>query len=109
MQEVGDLDTAVRYKLPILIVVNNNSALGAEVHSLRKYGYPDSTAMHKNPSFEAVAGGFGLEAVTVRKVEDLEKHRDRMNKLEDGPFLLDCKVNLDVAPSRQGVFRSVFY
>jgi thiamine pyrophosphate-dependent acetolactate synthase large subunit-like protein len=91
MQSLADLDTAVRYRIPLLVVVLNDSALGSELLQLRQAGYPDHVARYANPSFEAVARSLGLQAATVRSIADLHQIRERLTKL-DGPMLLDCKI-----------------
>jgi thiamine pyrophosphate-dependent acetolactate synthase large subunit-like protein len=95
MMTMADLDTAVRYRLRLLIVVCNDSALSGELHFLRESGYSDELARSQNPSFEALARSIGFEAATVRVVGDLEAIRGRVQNL-DGPMLLDCRITPDV-------------
>lgn len=95
MMTLSDLQTAARYHLPVIIVVSNDSALGAELHYLRQHGYDDAITRHANPSFEALARDLGIEAVTIRSLADLETIRPRLVQV-DGPLLLDCIVSPEV-------------
>lgn len=100
MMALADLDTAVRYRLPVLVVVNNNGALGSELHYLRAQGYPGDSARYANPSFEAVARGLGLDAATVDRVGDLDRLAGWIAR-PAGPMLLDCRIDPDaVAPAK---------
>lgn len=71
MISLGDLDTTVRYQLPTLVLVANDSALGAEVHYLQLHNLPDRIARFVNPSFEAVARGLGADGATVNSLDDI--------------------------------------
>src|SRR5260221_4860887 len=71
MMRLGDLDTCARYNLPILVVVLNDSAFGAEVHMLRAEGLPDESARFNSPSFESVARAMGVDALTISTLDDL--------------------------------------
>jgi thiamine pyrophosphate-dependent acetolactate synthase large subunit-like protein len=101
---IGDLDTAVRYRLPLIVLVSNDGALGAELHYLRQNGYADECARHQNPAFEEVARGLGLDSATINSIADLENMRERFSRL-NGPLLLDCKVNRDIAASYKAASR----
>jgi len=102
MMTLADLHTAVRYRLALLIVVCNDSALSGELHFLRESGYDDALARSPNPSFEAVARSLGLEAATIVEIDDLKPIAEQLRRLR-GPMLLDCRVTPEVVAS----FRSV--
>lgn len=95
MMVLADLDTVVRYRIPIVIVVSNDSAFGAEVYYLREQGYDDAPARYVNPSFESLAKTIGIDAVTVTSCSEVESLRARFAQ-RDRPLLLDCKVSLEV-------------
>ena len=42
MMTLADLDTAVRYRIPPVVVVSNDSAFGAELHYMREQGYDEA-------------------------------------------------------------------
>lgn len=102
MMTLADLHTAVRYRLPLLIVVSNDSALSGELHFLRESGYSDELTRSENPSFEALARSLGFEAATITRIDDLKALRERLRRLR-GPMLLDCRVTPDVVANSRNV------
>ena len=106
VMSLADLHTAVRYKLKLLVVVCNDSALSGELHYLRENGYPDQIARSDNPSFEAVARGLGFEATTITKVSDLIPLGERLHCLEK-PMLLDCRVTPEVVSSSRDLLAAL--
>jgi len=95
MMTLADLHTAVRYRMRLLIVVCNDSALSGELHFLRESGYSDELARSENPSFEAIARSIGLEAATITTIDELKPLRERLRQLR-GPMLLDCRITPEV-------------
>ena len=95
LMTMGDFESIARLGLPILVVVINDSALGAEVQYLQVLGLPDDIARESTPSFAAVAQGMGYEAYTIERLEDLDVLVGKLDKLE-GPLLLDVPVTTDV-------------
>jgi thiamine pyrophosphate-dependent acetolactate synthase large subunit-like protein len=91
MMTLSDLDTAVRYELPLLVVVSNNGGLAAEYGHLTAKGYDGEQVMYTKLSLEAVARSLGYEAATVTSVADLDGLADRIRAVRT-PFLLDCRV-----------------
>jgi acetolactate synthase I/II/III large subunit len=95
MMNLGDLDTAVRYRLPMVVIVTDDGGFGSEIHYLQVNGLPDETARYVNPSFAAVARGLGARAITIDSLDKLAEVGGALVGLE-GPLLLDCKVSSDV-------------
>jgi len=91
----GELETIGRYQLPMLVVVVNDAALGAEVQYLRALGLPDKMGTCPAPSFAAVAEALGFEAWTVETLDDLDRLEGRLDKIER-PILIDVPVTCDV-------------
>jgi len=106
LMQLGELETCVREGLPLLIVVMNDCAYGAEMHALKERDMPFSTATCADVDFAPVAEAFGFEAHTVRTLEQLQELASRL-AAPDGPMLLDCKINGAIpAPFRaEGVAR----
>lgn len=92
MMSLGELDTAIRLWLPILIVVLNDGAYHAEVQGLRELGQPTDTAYHREVDFGAVARSLGASGATVRTVDELEKNLSPWLAAPEGPLVLDCKI-----------------
>ena len=89
---VSELETAVRLGLPLLIVVYDDEAYGAEVHHFGPDGYPLDTVRFPAADIAAVGRGFGCAAVTVRGPGDLAPVRDWLAGPRDRPLVLDAKV-----------------
>jgi acetolactate synthase I/II/III large subunit len=98
MMNLGDLDTAVRYRLPMVVVVLDDGGFGSEIHYLRINGRPDATARYDNPSFAAVAQGLGAQGMAITSLEQLDKLPGLLSELH-GPLVLDCKVSTEVRAS----------
>jgi acetolactate synthase-1/2/3 large subunit len=92
MMTLGDLETAARYHIPMLVVISNNNGLGSEMRHLRNAGLSEEFAHFSTPSFAAVAGAMGAEGYTIRTTADLDALGDRLKQALDGPVVLDCHV-----------------
>ncbi|HEX2031091.1 MAG TPA: thiamine pyrophosphate-binding protein [Actinomycetota bacterium] len=95
LMAAGEFETLVRLALPILVVVYNDAAYGAEVHHFRPQGYPVDLVRYPDPDLAGLARGLGAEAATVRSLDDLEGLEKWLERRE-GPFVLDVKVVPDV-------------
>jgi len=96
LMTMGELETVVREDLPMVIVLMNDCAYGAELHFLRLRQQPIAKSVFPDVDFAPIAESFGFEAATVRTLEDLEKVAPKLRQ-PDGPMFLDCKINADVA------------
>ena len=72
---LAEFETAVRYQLPLLVVVLNDQAMGAEMHQIRAEGgdLDADLAMLPTPDLGAVAvalGGKGRRATTLDEVRN---------------------------------------
>lgn len=72
MMLLGDLRTAVTYKLPVTLVVFNNSRLGMVKLEQEEMGLPEYGTELDNPSFTEVGKAMGLTSMRVTEPEDLE-------------------------------------
>lgn len=95
MMNLGDVDTAVRYQLPMVIIVSNDGGFGSEIHYLQVNGLPDTTARYQNPSFAAAAVGLGAKGLTLDSLDQWEEVRTALQGLT-GPLVIDCKVTSEV-------------
>ena len=95
MMNLGDIDTAVRYRLPLVIIVTNDGGFGSEIHYLQVNGLPDQTARYENPSFADVAVSLGAKGITIDSLDKIGEVRSAIHGLA-GPLVLDCKVTTSV-------------
>jgi len=88
---LGELETAARLRLPLLVVVYNDDAYGAEVHHFADRAEGLDLVRFPETDLAAVGRALGADGVTVRGLKDLEAvaswlgHRDR-------PLVVDAKV-----------------
>jgi thiamine pyrophosphate-dependent acetolactate synthase large subunit-like protein len=90
-----ELETLGRLGLPILVVVYNDAAYGAEVHHFRPMGQAVDLAQFPDTDFAALARAAGCEGITARSMADLEFLRPWLAR-RDGPMVLDAKVDPDI-------------
>src|SRR5215203_5604691 len=95
LMALGELETAARYHLPMLGVIYNDAAYGAEVHHFGPMGHPVELARFPDTDFDALARAAGAEGITVRKKGDLPPLKGWLER-RDGPLVIDAKVNPDV-------------
>jgi thiamine pyrophosphate-dependent acetolactate synthase large subunit-like protein len=93
---LGELETAVRLGLRLLVVVYDDSAYGAEVHHFGPMGHDTSIVRFPESDLAAIARGAGMRAATVRTVADLAVVSDWCRDGGAGPLLLDAKVNPEI-------------
>lgn len=92
-----EIDTAVRYKAPVLIVVANNGAWQIEVNDQRdNHGKVVGTQL-QSADHAGMARAFGLHAERVERAEDLPSAIERA--LANTPALVDVVVSPDVRSS----------
>lgn len=96
LMTMGELETVVREDLPMVIVLMNDCAYGAELHFLKLRQQPVGKSVFPDVDFAPIAAGFGFEAETIRTLDELRRLAPRL-KNPDGPIFLDCKLNADVA------------
>lgn len=94
---IAELDTAVRLKMPLVCIVYNDAAYGAEVHH---FGEADpavnmASVIFPETDFAAIGRGFGAEGLTVRSVEDLESVKTWLESEPTGPLVIDAKIHSD--------------
>jgi len=92
---ISELETAVRLGLPMVILVYDDQAYGAEVHHFGPDGYPLDTVRFPAADLAAIARGFGCEGITVRSVADLEPVRDWLAARPARPILVDAQVTAE--------------
>src|SRR5215212_2545092 len=95
LMALGELETAARYRLPMLGVIYNDAAYGAEVHHFGPMGHPVDLTRFPDTDFAALARAAGAEGITVRGSGDLAPVKGWLER-RDGPLVIDAKVNPDV-------------
>ncbi len=92
-----EIDTAVRHKVPVLIVVANNGAWQIEVHDQTDtHGKVVGTKLQVS-DYAKMAESFGMYAEKVESVDDLDGAIERAMK--NRPALLDVRVSPEAKSS----------
>jgi acetolactate synthase-1/2/3 large subunit len=89
---ISELETLVRLEIPMVVIVYDDEAYGAEVHHFGPYGDPLDTVRFPPADIAAIGRGFGCEGVTVRRVEDLAAVRGWLDGPRSRPLVIDAKV-----------------
>jgi thiamine pyrophosphate-dependent acetolactate synthase large subunit-like protein len=91
----SELETVARLGLPMLIVVYDDEAYGAEVHHFGPEGYPLGIVQFPPADIAAIGRGFGCAGVTVRRPADLDPVRAWLAGPRQQPLVIDAKVTAD--------------
>ena len=89
---VSELETVVRLGLPMVVVVYDDEAYGAEVHHFGPDGFALDTVRFPEADIAEIGRGFGCTGVTVRQAGDLGPVREWLDGPRDRPLLIDAKI-----------------
>jgi thiamine pyrophosphate-dependent acetolactate synthase large subunit-like protein len=103
LMTMGELETVIREDIPLIIVLMNDCAYGAELHFLALRKLPVGKSVFPDVDFASVAEAFGFQAHTIRTLDDLRALAPVLGR-PDGPILLDCKINAEIAAPFMGEF-----
>ena len=96
LMSMADLETAIRLKLRLAILIYNDSSYAAEVHYFRRQGYSVDIVQFPETDFAAIARGFGARGATVRTLADLDPLKGWVAEGAPGVFVIDGKINPDL-------------
>jgi thiamine pyrophosphate-dependent acetolactate synthase large subunit-like protein len=95
LMAAAEWETVVRLGLPMVVVVYDDEAYGAEVHHFGPGGHPLDTVRFPERDLAAIARGYGFEALTARRVDDLAPVAGWVAGARSAPLLIDAKVVAD--------------
>jgi acetolactate synthase-1/2/3 large subunit len=93
-----ELHTAVRFKVPIVVVVINNAALG-NVYLRARHVDPTAarlSTIEPQPDWAALCIALGGQGTVVKHPDELGPAFARALKVQGGPFLVDVRCDRDV-------------
>jgi thiamine pyrophosphate-dependent acetolactate synthase large subunit-like protein len=91
-----ELETIVRHKMQMVLVVWNDAGYGAEVHKLVAKGFDEKLAQWESPDFVALAKAFGGDGVKLGAPSEIgEAIATGLHK--GGLFLIDARVSPSTA------------
>ena len=88
-----ELETLARLRLPMLVVVYNDAAYGAEVHHFGPQGTRSSSCSSPTPTSPR-SPCRRRQGLTVRASEDLAAIEPWLGE-RDGPLVVDAKITPD--------------
>jgi acetolactate synthase-1/2/3 large subunit len=92
MFNLQELETIVRHKMQMVLVVWNDAGYGAEVHKLVAKGFDEKLAQWESPNFVALAKAFGGDGVLLKDPAELGGAiADGLRK--GGLYLIDARVS----------------
>lgn len=100
---IQELQTVVRNKLPLKIVILNNNSLGMIRQFQDSYfdgRYQSTYWGYSAPNFEAIAKAYGIDAHTIAKHDEIQFAVDWLWENADAPVLLQVMIDpfLNVYP-----------
>jgi thiamine pyrophosphate-dependent acetolactate synthase large subunit-like protein len=87
-----EFETLGRLGLPILVVIYDDAAYGAEVHHFAPMGEAVDLAQFPDTDFAALAEAAGCRGITARSLADLAAVREWLDA-RDRPLVIDAKVD----------------
>jgi thiamine pyrophosphate-dependent acetolactate synthase large subunit-like protein len=92
MMHLSDFDTVVRCKMPLLIVVHNDEALGSEYQKLRAHDMDPETSAIPSPDLGAIARAYGARGTLARTIEEVRKGVQEW-VAKPGPMIIDARIS----------------
>jgi acetolactate synthase-1/2/3 large subunit len=93
MMVLQELETAVRYKIPIIVIVMNNFSFGnVKEKQIKNYGGRVIGSDYSNPDFAQLAKLFGANGERIEKTEEIIPAMGRALK-SDLPSVLDVMID----------------
>jgi len=96
LMNLQELETLARHRLPVLIIIMNDGAYGAEYHKLRAKGAAPDASVFGFTDFAAVSRGFGITASTVTKADELASAIAEFAQ-NPQPTVIDIRLDVQAA------------
>ena len=93
---LNELATAVRYNVPVVVILMNNGVLGMvrQWQTLFYDKHYSNSVLERKTDFAAFAKAFGADGEAVTTPEELDEALSRAFNT-DGPYIIDCKIDKD--------------
>lgn len=93
---LNELATAVRYNVPVVVIIMNNGVLGMvrQWQTLFYDKHYSNSVLERKTDFAAFARSFGADGEAVNTPEELDTALGRAFVCE-GPYIIDCKIDKD--------------
>jgi pyruvate dehydrogenase (quinone)/pyruvate oxidase len=96
---MAEFITAIKHRLPVKVVINNNNSLGQILWEQMLLSYPEHGVRYPEPfvDYAAVATANGALGIKVEKATDVRTAIEH-GLTHHGPVLIDVNVNPDEPP-----------
>ena len=93
---LNELATAVRYNVPVVVIIINNGVLGMvrQWQTLFYDKHYSNSVLERKTDFSTFAKAFGADGEAVTTPEELDEALNRAFSCE-GPYIIDCKIDKD--------------
>lgn len=95
LMHLSEFETTCRYGLPVLVVVMNDQALGAEYHKAKAKGLDPELAVIPTPELGTVGQALGGGGATVRTTDELRAALAEYVR-NPRPTVIDVRITRDV-------------
>lgn len=92
MMHLSDFDTVVRCRMPLLIVVHNDEALGSEYQKLKAHDMDPETSAIPSPDLGAIARAYGARGTLARTLDEVRKGVQEW-VAKPGPMIIDARIS----------------
>jgi thiamine pyrophosphate-dependent acetolactate synthase large subunit-like protein len=95
MMHIGEFETMVRYRMPLMVACLNNQALGSEYYKLDAHKMKAELSVVPTPDLGEVGRAFGGRGRKVTSIEELRAATQEF-LADPGPMLLDVRLDRSV-------------
>jgi thiamine pyrophosphate-dependent acetolactate synthase large subunit-like protein len=95
LMAIAELETVVRLGLPMVVIVYNDAAYGAEVHHFEGEPFDYEPVTFPVTDIAAIARGHGAQGVVVNSVADLDAVRAWVAGPRSAPLVIDARIASD--------------
>ncbi len=95
MMHLAEFETAVRYNMPLLVIVMNNEALGAEYYKLDAHKMETRGSQITTPDLGKVAVSFGGRGRMATTIDELTAAAKEF-VAKPGPMMVDLRISKSV-------------
>ena len=95
LMAIAELETLVRERIPLVAIVYNDSAYGAEVHHFDADDEDLDVVRFPQVDIASIARGYGAAALTVRTAGDLAGVEEWLAGPREMPLVIDARIASD--------------
>jgi thiamine pyrophosphate-dependent acetolactate synthase large subunit-like protein len=105
MMSLGELETAVRIKARLVVVVMDDSSYSSETYLLERRGLDPKLSLFDPVDFSAVSAALGIASYRARSAEELQ---NLLPEALEGALPALVHVTIDKSVRHEEKFRAIF-